>query len=120
MNTPAAPEHGVSFDLADVARALRAEEPYLRDGQSSRTLIRSPDLRIVLVALERGKTLAEHHANATASIQTRSGHIRLRLPERSVEVSEGQLLVMGAGLPHDVYAETDSTFLLTLGRPASK
>ncbi|MBK8013919.1 MAG: cupin domain-containing protein [Deltaproteobacteria bacterium] len=99
---------------------MRAEESYLREGQTARTLIRSSDLRIVVVALKAGKSISEHHASVTASVQTLSGHIRLQLPERSVDVPEGQLLVMGAGLPHDVYADTDSTFLLTLGWPASK
>ena len=108
------------FDLAVVARELRAEEPYLREGQTARTLIRTPDLRIVVVALKNGKTISEHHASVTASVQTLSGHIRLQLPERTIDVPEGQLLVMGAGLPHDVYAETDSTFVLTLGWPVSK
>lgn len=120
MNNPAPPDHGVTFDLAAVARELRAEEPYLREGQTARTLIRTPDLRIVVVALKTGKTISEHHASVTASVQTLSGHIRLQLPERTVDVPEGQLLVMGAGLAHDVHAETDSTFLLTLGWPASK
>jgi len=120
MNTPASPDHGATFDLAAVARELLDEEPYVREGQTARTLVRTPDLRIVVVALKRGKTISEHHANVTASVQTLSGHIRLRLPEHSVDVPEGQLLVMGAGLPHDVSAEIDSTFLLTLGWPASK
>jgi len=120
MNTPTAPEHGVTFDLAHVARELRAEDPYLREGQTARTLIRTPDLRIVLIALKRGKTISEHHASVTASVQTLSGHLRLQLPDRTVDVAEGQLLVLGAGLPHDVCAETDSTFLLTLGWPESK
>lgn len=120
MNNPAAPDRGVTFDLAAVARELRAEEPYLREGQTARTLIRTPDLRIVVVALKTGKTISEHHASVTASVQTLSGHIRLQLPGRTVDVPEGQLLVMGAGLAHDVHAETDSTFLLTLGWPASK
>lgn len=117
MNKPAPPDHGVNFDLAAIARELRAEEPYSREGQTARTLIRTPGLRVVVVALKSGKTISEHHANVTASLQTLSGRIRLQLPERSVEVPEGQLLVMGAGLPHDVYADTDSTFLLTLAWP---
>lgn len=120
MNTPAPLDQGTTFDLAAVARELHAEEPYLREGQTARTLIRTPDLRIVVVALKAGKTISEHHANVTASVHTLSGHIRLQLPDRAVEVPEGQLLVLGAGLSHDVYAEADSTFLLTLGWPASK
>ena len=117
MHTPATPEHGLSFDLATIAQELRAEEPYLRGGQAGRALVRTPDLRILLVAVKAGKTISEHHASVTASVQTLTGHIRLQLPERSTELPEGRLLILGAGLSHDVYAEVDSTFLLTLGWP---
>jgi quercetin dioxygenase-like cupin family protein len=115
---PVPPDDGVTFDLETIARELREEPPYVREGQTARTLVRSSDLRIVVVALAAGKTISEHHASVTASIQTLSGHIRLQLPERNVAVEEGQLLVLGAGLTHDVAAETDSIFLLTLGWPA--
>lgn len=117
---PTSPDHGATFDLEAVAEELRAEEQYVDEGQASRTLIRASDLRMVLVVLEAGKTISEHHAKATASVQTLSGHIRLQLPERSADVPAGQVLVMGAGLAHDVYAESDSAFLLTLGWPANK
>lgn len=116
---PTSPDQGVRFDLDEVVRELRADEQYLREGQTSRTLIRAADLRIVVVALQAGKTISEHHAKVTAAVQTLSGDIRLQLPERNVEVPVGQILVMGAGLTHDVYAETDSAFVLTLGWPAS-
>lgn len=119
MSAPASPDHGLTFDLTAIARELCSEEPYLREGQAARTLIRRPDLRILLIALQRGKTISEHHAGVTASVQTLSGHLRLHLPDRSADVREGQLLVLGAGLSHDVHADTDSTFLLTLGWPAS-
>ena len=59
MNNPAPPDRGVTFDLAAVARELRAEEPYLREGQTARTLIRTPDLRIVVVALKTGIQVSE-------------------------------------------------------------
>jgi quercetin dioxygenase-like cupin family protein len=117
MTAPEDPERGVAFDLAALGRELRAGASYLGEGQAARTLIRTSDLRITLVALRRGKTIFEHHASVTASVQTLSGLIRLELPGRCVDVPEGQLLVMGAGLPHDVYAATDSMFLLTLGWP---
>lgn len=119
MNTPASPNHGVTFDLDTVARELRVEERYLREGQAARTLIRTSDLRIVVVALKAGKTISEHHADVTAAVQTLSGHIRLQLPDRGVDVPKGGVLVLGAGLTHDVYAEVDSAFLLTLGWPAT-
>ncbi|HEY6727755.1 MAG TPA: hypothetical protein VI197_27160 [Polyangiaceae bacterium] len=120
LNTPTVPDHGVSFDLATVARELRAEAPYLHGGQTARTLIRTPDLRVVVVAIQAGKTIAEHHASVTATVQTLSGRIHVQLPDRRVDVPEGQLLVLGAGLSHDVHADVDSTLLLTLGWPATK
>lgn len=115
MNAPLAPVQGLSFDLDAIARELRVDELYTQEGQGARTLIRTPDLRLVLVALKAGKTISEHHANVTVSVQNLSGLIHLQLPERTVELAEGQLLVMGAGLSHDVYAKSDSVFLLTLG-----
>ena len=114
------PEQGLSFNLEAIADELRAEPAYTREGQAARTLIRTPDLRVILVALRAGKTISEHQASVTASVHALSGHVRLQLPERMEDVPAGSLLVLGSGLPHDVYAVTDSTFLLTLGWQQSK
>lgn len=112
---PKSPEHGVAFDLEAITRELRQEPAYQREGQAARTLVRTADLRVVLVAIQAGKRISEHQANVTASVHAVEGHVRLQLPDRGAEVRAGQLLVLGPGLPHDVYAETDSAFVLTLG-----
>ncbi len=116
MNAPVALDD-TTFDLEAVARELRAADAYARDGHSARTLVRRSDLRIVLVALAAERTISEHHADVTATVQTLSGRIRLQLPAGALELPAGRLLVMEPGLPHDVHAESDSTFLLTLGWP---
>lgn len=120
MSMLTSPEHGVAFDLQRIAEELRAEGAYAREGHTARTLVHTPDLRIVVVVLKAGDTISEHHANVTASVQTVSGQIRLQLPDRAVELSVGHVLVLGAGLRHDVHAVLDSTFLLTLGPPANR
>lgn len=120
MSTPVPADRGVAFDLERIAEELRSEGPYARKGHTARTLVRLPDLRIVVVVLRAGETISEHHANVTASVQTLSGQIRLQLPDGAVDLSVGHILVLGAGLPHDVHAESDSTFLLTLGWPANR
>lgn len=119
MTTHTIPEPGVPLDLARIQRELRDDQLYVRVGQTARTLVRAPDLRVVIVALAAGKTLSEHHANVSASVQTLSGQIQLQLPERRVSVPAGHVLLLGPTVPHDVYAETDSTFLITLGWPAT-
>lgn len=115
MAKPESPEHGLTFDISAITEELRREDAYEREGQCARTLVRTADLRVVLIAMKSGKRLSEHHASATASVHTLSGYVRLQLPDRSVDLPAGQLLVLGGGLRHDVEAAADSTFLLTLG-----
>lgn len=112
---PTTPTDGVTFDFAGLTNELHAEDAYEREGKTARTLIREEDLRLVLVALKAGGSIAEHSAKATATVHTISGHVQLKLPERVVDVRAGQVLVLGKGLPHDVTAAVDSVFLLTLG-----
>ncbi|GEL73229.1 cupin domain-containing protein [Myxococcus virescens] len=106
---------GTTFDLAAIEREMRREDVYLREGHTARTLVREPDLRIVLIAMKAGARMAEHRASETVSVHALSGHVRLRLPEKTVELPFGRLLVLEKGLRHDVEAIEESAFLLTLG-----
>ena len=111
---------GSTFDLAPIAADLRGEGVYQRDGHTARTLVREADIRILLVVMKGGGTIKEHRAHETASIQMLSGHVRVRLPDRLVDLPSGRLLVLEGGLSHSVEAVDESAFLLTLGwRPSS-
>lgn len=102
-------------DLPTEIENLHKEDAWLQEtGPSSKTLVKHPDLRIVLLAIRKKMCMREHRTAARISVQTLSGHIRLRLPDRTVELPAGQLLVLDQCVPHDVEAEEDSAFLLTL------
>lgn len=120
MSKPASTEHGATLDLKTAAQELCAEEPYAREGHTARTLFRAPDLRIILVALRTGQAISEHHASVTAVVQVLSGRIGVQLGDRAVALEVGQMLALSPGLAHDVHAQTDATFLLTLGWPTNK
>ncbi len=117
MTKPESTAGGVVFDLATADREMREEEAYVRDGHTGRTLTREPDLRIVLVVMKAGSRMAEHHADATASIQVLGGQLRLHIQDRTVDLPAGRLLVLERGLRHDVEAVGESAFLITLGWP---
>jgi len=109
----------MNFNLSNEIARLHQEEAWLRTGHNSKTLVKQPDFRIVLIALKKGGHLEEHKADARISIQTISGHIRLRILEQSVDLPAGQLLALDRGLRHDVEAIEKSSFLLTISWPKS-
>jgi quercetin dioxygenase-like cupin family protein len=102
-------------DLLEEIQDLHKEDTWLQGtGPSSKTLVKHPDLRIVLLAMRKKMCMREHKTAARISVQTLAGHIRLRLPDRTVELHTGQLLVLDQSVLHDVEAEEDSAFLLTM------
>ncbi|MBV9282528.1 MAG: cupin domain-containing protein [Chloroflexi bacterium] len=106
----------LSFDLPAELDHLRLQDVYRNGQPSGRTLLKEPDLRIVLIALKTGGRLEEHHASGPISVQGIEGRLRLRLPEGGIELAPGQLVTLESGIRHDVEAMEDSAFLLTIGR----
>ena len=114
MTKPSSITDGAVLDIAAADRELRSEDAYKLDGHTARTFVREPAMRVVLIAMRAGAKIAEHHAQETASIHALTGHIRLRLPQRTVDLPAGHVLVLPPQLPHDVEAVDDATFLITL------
>src|ERR1035441_8052040 len=109
----------LQFDLASELDRLRREESWLQaTGRSSKTLVKYPDLRMVLIAMKANTRMHEHTAAGRISVHTLNGHIRLHLPERVVDLPAGNLLALDQCVSHDVEASEDSAFLLTLSWPS--
>jgi quercetin dioxygenase-like cupin family protein len=108
----------LQYDLWEEVKRLREDDTYVEEsGRRSITLVKHPDLRVVLVFLEEKAQMHEHKATARISIQALTGHIRLHLPDRTVDLTAGQLLALDQCVPHDVEAREQSAFLLTLSWP---
>jgi quercetin dioxygenase-like cupin family protein len=108
----------LQFNLASELDQLHRDESFLQTtGRSSKTLVKYPDLRIVLIAMKANTRMHEHTAAGRISVHTLNGHIRLHLPEQVVDLPAGHLLALDQCVPHDVEAAEDSAFLLTLSWP---
>jgi quercetin dioxygenase-like cupin family protein len=108
----------LQFDLASELDQLHRDESWLHPtGRSSKTLVKYPDLRIVLIAMKANTRMHEHMAAGRISVHSLNGYIRLHLPERVVDLPAGHLLALDQCVPHDVEAAEDSAFLLTLSWP---
>jgi quercetin dioxygenase-like cupin family protein len=106
----------LTFDLRAELEDLRAQPSYQNAAPAGRTLVKEPDLRIVLMALRAGGRLEEHRASGPISVQALVGRLRLHLPDGSAEIGTGELLALEPDIRHDVEAIEDCAFLLTIGR----
>ncbi len=105
----------LKFDLKAEVAQLCKDQP--QAGRNSRTLIKAPDLRVVLVTAKKGSFINEHRADGAVTILAVVGAIRLQLPDTVVDLKPGELLALDRALPHDVEALTDCAFLVTIGWP---
>jgi quercetin dioxygenase-like cupin family protein len=105
------------FDLDGEVRELRLEETWTRTGQNAKTLVKHPDFRIVLIVLRAGAHIREHQADARVSIQCLAGHLRLSLPDETVDLRAKHMVVLDKAVPHEVEALRESALLLSISWP---
>ncbi|MGH9541276.1 MAG: hypothetical protein ACRD2H_05275 [Terriglobales bacterium] len=113
---PTAGEY-LCFDLPDQIKQLKREQPW-QAGRNAKTIVKFPDFRVVLIVVRGDTRIPGHHADGRICIQTITGHIRLHLAERCLDLPVGALLALDRAVLHDVEALEDSAFLLTIAWPA--
>lgn len=105
------------LDLNKESEQIRKEELWDTVGHTARTLVKQPDLRIVLTMMKAGTHIKEHQTAGRLSIHTLSGRIQIQLSDRKVDLPAGHLLVIEPAARHDVEAVEESAFLLTISWP---
>lgn len=109
----------LEFDLPAEVHRLHAEATW-NTGQNAKTLIKYDDFRVVLTALQASARIPEHNAEGRISIHVLSGHIQLKASGRTFNLRPGGLLALDQGVPHDVEALEESSFLLTIAWPGRR
>lgn len=80
----------------------------------SRTLLQTPQLRVVLFHFDAGQELTEHTSPHRALVQILSGSCAFKLGTAWHELKTGDLVHMPPHLPHAVRAGERFSMLLTL------
>ena len=108
----AGPEHYV--ELPPVLGTLRSEPHDGKNKHRQITIFRRGELRLVLFAFEAGGRLASHHAPGFVVIHALRGAIRVRTPNKTHELTAGQIVVLDPEVVHDVEAHEEADLLLTV------
>lgn len=80
----------------------------------SRTLLQTPQLRVVLFHFDAGQELTEHTSPHRATVQVLSGDCEFLLGTEWHSLKAGDFVHMPPGLPHAVRAAERFSMLLTL------
>ena len=107
------------FDLNTELAEAAQKKPWAA-GHFAKMLFKKHDLRIVLISMERGAHMKEHHADGTISVQVLSGRVRINVGGHAHELSTGNLFTLAASIRHDVEALEDAAFLLTISWPSAE
>ncbi|MCC6179623.1 MAG: cupin domain-containing protein [Chloroflexi bacterium] len=117
--SPQRPPHNLAkpitvVNLAQETSTLHQEPAWQHGDRNARTLVKEPDLRVVLTTLKRGGVLREHESPGTAAVQTVSGHLRLQIEGQTIDLPAGQMVMLAPDMRHDVEALEDSAFTITI------
>ncbi|QNI38155.1 cupin domain-containing protein [Edaphobacter albus] len=107
------------FDLVKEIADSRNKKPWSA-GHYAKTLFKKEDFRTVLITMEPNSRMKEHHADGTLSVQVIQGAIRFTAQGKAHELRTGNLVTLGASIPHEVESLEDSAFLLTISWPSNQ
>ena len=104
------------FDLVQEMKESEQQKPW-QTGHTAKTLFKKADFRMVLIAMEKGSVLKEHHADGTLSVQVLKGSIRFTTQGEARILQVNSVVMLAASIKHEVEALEESAFLLTIAWP---
>jgi Uncharacterized conserved protein, contains double-stranded beta-helix domain len=108
------------IDGAVLVRHLKRDEQMIdqdllaRHGRSARTLVKDGPLRLTLIAMAADSGMPSHKADGPVSIHLLEGDVVLSAEGSEYSLVPGEVLVLDAGVQHDVRSTDGCLLLLTV------
>ncbi len=108
----------MAYQGTDKGKALNTREliDYATDSVVSKTLIDTTAGTVTLFAFDKAQGLSEHTAPFDALVQIVEGEAAITIGGNTSNVTEGQMIIMPANIPHALKATTRFKMLLTMIR----
>jgi len=82
--------------------------------QKPRVLFSSPECRAVVLDLQRGHDLGDHHVRERAIVQVISGRVSITTSQETIDCDTGTLITFDPGERHSLHGIQDARLLLVL------
>ena len=105
------------LNIIDVAAAMTEMESDLEKSINAQQIHQTVGMQIMLIALDAKAELKRHTAPGPISVQVIKGSISFRTDETAHDLTSGQLLTLEGNIPHSVYGNESSIFLVTKSIP---
>jgi quercetin dioxygenase-like cupin family protein len=86
----------------------------------SRTLVQNEAVSITLFSFDKGEEIGTHSSDGDAMLTVLGGNAKITVGGKPHLLTQGQTIVMPAGIPHAVAAESPFKMLLTVVFPSPK
>lgn len=106
----------MTSEMVANATTLKDAVAYAQGSIVSKTLLKKETGNITLFAFDAGQGLSEHTAPFDAVVQVIDGQGEFTIGGKPLQVSQGQMVIMPANVPHAVKANQPFKMLLTMIR----
>lgn len=103
------------FDLPSLMEKLKLDDVGEKSNRNAITLLKSDNMRLVLIALRAGAEIDFRQSDNLISLQLLKGKLEFIAENYKVVLEQGQLLTLHENIPHSLTAVNETIFLLTIG-----
>jgi hypothetical protein len=105
------------LSLAPLIEELMATPEVLHEGKTSRVVVKSEQLTVLLTVMRANATLHEQVIPAPVVVVPIRGDVSITREGRALRVSThaDSVTLLGPAVEHEIVARTDSAFLLIMG-----
>jgi quercetin dioxygenase-like cupin family protein len=82
-------------------------------------LFKDEQLEVMRIVLSKSKRVPEHAVDGAITIQCIEGEVTIHMGNTEKTVLPGDLLYMAPGTPHELFADKNSSLLVTIALPHS-
>jgi quercetin dioxygenase-like cupin family protein len=103
--------------FANEITSLKQDPAWQSGERAARTLVKEGRLRAVLTLMRAGMRLHDHKTDGAVTVHCLQGRMQLQTAiGHPLELIEGELVALDAGVTHSVEALTECAFLVTLAQ----
>ncbi len=104
----------LEFDLKKEVENIKQEGNWAAGNQSAKTLMKSDNIRVVLIAMHQNNEMKMHQSAGPLTLQVIEGNVQFTTWQNCITIKAGQLITLHKKIMHNLLAKEQSIVLLSI------